>query len=96
MLLAVFLPVLTPAEFIHDLFGHEDTHDIFQPISTIDKAHRHCQVLQITFSSFISDSNDVPVENEYYHFDWSIADPGFIPGISVNLAFLRAPPAFQS
>ena len=96
LLLACLLPVVTPVEFVHDLFGHEDTHDGFQPSVSIDKAHRHCLILQITFSTFISNLNTFLIGTEFNQFAHSCFDPCFIPGISVNLSCLRAPPSYHS
>jgi hypothetical protein len=96
LLLACLLPVVTPAEYIHDLFGHKDTHDEFQPVTIIDKAHKHCLILQITFSSFITILNTFLIKAAINHFTGSIIDLKFIPGISVNLSSLRAPPSYHS
>lgn len=92
-LLVCFLPVLTPKEFIHNLFGHEDTNDIYHSSITIEKQHRHCGILQITFSSFISYLKNVIHEKEFCYSVYNFHSKLFIPGISVNLCHLRAPPS---
>jgi hypothetical protein len=44
MLLTITLFVV-PKEYIHDLYGHEDTRDISHQQQTFEKAHRHCEIL---------------------------------------------------
>jgi hypothetical protein len=36
---------IVPKEYIHDLYGHEDTRDNNQQQQTLEKAHRHCEIL---------------------------------------------------
>jgi hypothetical protein len=95
LLLVCFLPVVTPREFIHDLFGHEDTHDDYHPAVTFEKAHKHCSILQITFSSFISYLKNFLLEQEFDNSVYSFPVRSFIPGISVDLSYLRAPPSYH-
>jgi hypothetical protein len=94
-LLACFLPVMTPREIIHDLFGHEDTHDVYHSTVTIEKLHRHCSIYQMTFSSFISFLKSFSPEKEVNNSFYFFPHEEFIPAISVNLSSLRAPPLYQ-
>jgi len=91
-LLVCFLPVVTPKEFIHSLFGHEDTHCHYHPDLTIEKAHRHCGILQVTASSFVSEFKTVLPGKIVNNFVCFFPDQSFISGISYHLSFLRAPP----
>jgi len=93
LLLVSFFPVLTPKEFIHDLFGHEDTHDVYHPDLSIEKQHRHCSIFQVTFSSFVSYLKNFVQEKEFNKSDFSFLYKSFIHGISEHLSYLRAPPS---
>jgi len=95
LLLASFLPFVIPKEYIHDLFGHEDTQDEYQSSLILEKHHTHCSILQITLSNFLSTSNTVCFKNEPYHSFYIFPESSFIPGISVNLSNLRAPPSIH-
>ncbi|TRZ71660.1 MAG: hypothetical protein D4R97_06510 [Bacteroidetes bacterium] len=92
-LLVCFLPVVTPREFIHDLLGHEDTLDIYHSTATLEKLHKHCSILQVTFSSFVSYLKNFLFQKEFYNSFYSFPHQSFIPGVSVNLSSLRAPPS---
>jgi len=95
LLLASFLPFVIPKEYIHDLFGHEDTHDEFHPSLIIEKQHTHCSILQITLSNFISDLKSFFLKSEPFCTFYIFPESSFIPGISVNLSNLRAPPSYH-
>jgi len=92
LLLACFLPVVTPREFIHELFGHEDTQDIFHSTPTIEKIHQHCSLLRVTFSTFVPHLQPFLLQKVLNIAFYSLPHFSFIPGISVNLSFLRGPP----
>lgn len=92
LLLVCFLPIVTPKEFIHDLFGHEDTIDHYHSDITIEKIHKHCSILQVTFSSFLSSLKIFFQKKEVNDCLYTYSPQSFIPEISVNLSFLRAPP----
>ena len=51
-LLLVFSIILIPKEFIHDLYGHEDTRCIPGAQATLEPKHHHCAILQIIASVF--------------------------------------------
>lgn len=89
LLLVCFLPIVTPKEFIHDLFGHEDTIDHYHSAVTIEKVHKHCSILQVTFSSFISGLKIFCLKKEVNDCLYSFPRQFFIPGISVNLSFFK-------
>jgi hypothetical protein len=95
LLLVCFLPVVTPKEFIHDLFGHEDTQDHYHSAVTIEKIHKHCSILQISFSIFISFLKSFFLKKEIDNCAYSFPQQTYIPGISVNLSYLRAPPTYH-
>ena len=89
-----FLPVIIPREFVHELFGHEDTTDHYHAAVILEKGHTHCSILNITFSNFISClKNPVPEKKIIISF-YTFAEISVLPGISVNLSSLRAPPAY--
>jgi len=46
-LLLVFSIILSPKEFFHDLYGHEDTLCIPGSEHTLEPKHHHCAILQI-------------------------------------------------
>jgi len=92
LLLVCLLPVLTPREVVHDLFGHEDTHDVYHSLVTIEKLHKHCNIFQVTFSTFIYSLKKVSINKEINYFEYSFSQQNFTPGKSVSLPFLRAPP----
>jgi hypothetical protein len=93
LLIVSFLPVIIPREFVHNLFGHDDTCDFYHAAKTIEKAHTHCSILQITFSTFISSLKNFLPQNEVTGSDYTFSCRSSIPGISVHLSALRAPPA---
>jgi len=93
LLLASFLPFVIPKEYIHDLFGHEDTHDEYHPSLVIEKRHTHCSILQITLSNFLSTLKNVFFKSEPDYTFYIFPESSFIPGISVDLSNLRAPPS---
>jgi hypothetical protein len=93
LLLVSFLPFVIPKEYIHDLFGHEDTHDDYHPSLIFEKKHTHCSILQITLSTFISHLKNVILRREPDKTVFSFPGNSFIPGVSVNLSHLRAPPS---
>ncbi|MGA2822857.1 MAG: hypothetical protein ABSE72_04960 [Bacteroidales bacterium] len=95
LLLVCFLPVVTPKEFIHDLFGHEDTLDHYHSDITIEKIHKHCSIFQISFSIFISSLKSFFPKKEIDNCAYSFPQQTYIPGLSVNLSFLRAPPLYH-
>jgi hypothetical protein len=86
---------VTPKEFIHDLFGHEDTIDHYHSDATIEKIHKHCSILQISFSIFISSLKSFFQKTEIDKCTYSFQQQSSIPEISVNLSFLRAPPSYH-
>ncbi|MGA3013452.1 MAG: hypothetical protein ABSD71_05400 [Bacteroidales bacterium] len=94
LLLVCFLPIVTPKEFVHDLFGHEDTIDHYHSDVTIEKVHKHCEILQITFSSFLSSLKIFFQKKEVNDCLYFYPQQSFIPEISVNLSSLRAPPTY--
>lgn len=95
LLLVGFLPVLTPKEYIHDLFGHEDTHENYNSALTIDKAHKHCSILQVTFSTFVSLQKNFLQGQEFNNSVYIFPDQSFIPELSVHLSYLRGPPSYH-
>jgi len=86
---------MTPKEYIHDLFGHDDTHDSYHPELSIEKQHKHCSIFQVTFSSFVSYLKNLLSQKEFDHPFYSFPYQSFIPGISVNLSCYRAPPSLH-
>ena len=94
LLLVCLLPVVTPREFIHDLFGHEDTQDHYHSAVTIEKIHKHCSIFQISFSIFLSSLKSFFPTKEIENCAYSSPQQTYIPGISVNLSYLRAPPTY--
>jgi hypothetical protein len=96
LLLVSFLPILTPREFIHDLFGHEDTFDAYHSALVIERVHTHCSILQVTFSTFISTLKVFSVKKEVSNCPYAFSRTLFIPAISVHLSSLRAPPLYYS
>lgn len=95
LLFVSFLPVITPKEYFHDLFGHVDTHDYYHPDVRIEKLHRHCSILQVTFSSFVSYLKNFLFQKEFNYTFYSFPYQSFIPGVSVNISCLRAPPSLH-
>ena len=93
LLLASFLPVIIPREFVHDMFGHDDTPDQYHGGITIEKVHKHCSILQITFSTFLAYLKISIPEKNFTGSFYSFTKSSFVPSISVNLSSLRAPPA---
>ena len=96
LLLASFLPILVPRELVHNLFGHDDTQDHYHAAITIEKAHKHCRILQVTFSTFISHLKNIIPEKKFTGSFYCFTELSFIPSISVNLSSLRAPPSLIS
>jgi hypothetical protein len=92
-LLVCFLPVITPKEFIHSLFGHEDTHCLYHSDLTIGTVHRHCSILQITSSTFVHEHKALLQGKIIHLIACFIPDQSFISEISFHISFLRAPPA---
>jgi hypothetical protein len=92
-LLLCFLPVITPKEFIHGLFGHEDTSDVFHVTTSVEKVHKHCSLLQMTFSTFFSGVKNYQSVKDAELVIHLFPLLAFIPVMSVNLSHLRAPPA---
>ena len=45
--------LIVPKEFIHDLYGHEDTRDIPSKDITLTNSHHHCQILNYTTPHYI-------------------------------------------
>jgi hypothetical protein len=91
-ILVCFLPVITPKEYIHDLFGHEDTPDLYHPATIVEKAHKHCTILHFVFHSFVSLLKPFLAGEDPFQSLLTVASRSFIPGLSVNLSSLRAPP----
>ena len=53
-LLTTLLFAVVPVEFIHDLYGHDDTIDAQQPNGTyLERAHHHCAILKIEFPQYL-------------------------------------------
>ena len=47
LLLVVLGLALTPMEYVHSLYGHEDTHCLPHSAPCIGEAHHHCKILQL-------------------------------------------------
>jgi hypothetical protein len=67
-LLLVFSVILVPREFIHGLYGHEDTRCVPGSEPTLEQKHHHCAILQIEAPVFntpaaTSLSPSEPVQN---------------------------------
>ena len=95
LLLVSFLPVLVPKEYIHDLFGHEDTFENYQSALTIEKAHKHCSILQVSFSCFVSFQKNYLRGQEFNNAVYIFPHQSFIPELSVHLSYLRGPPLYH-
>ena len=52
-LILIFIIALIPNEYVHFLYGHEDTHCHYHPELTLEKRHHHCQILRHQFSVFV-------------------------------------------
>lgn len=52
-LILTFIIALIPNEYVHFLYGHEDTHCHYHPELTLEKRHHHCQILRHQFSVFV-------------------------------------------
>jgi hypothetical protein len=47
LMLVVLGLALTPMEYVHSLYGHEDDHCLPHSDPGIGKAHHHCKILQL-------------------------------------------------
>ena len=92
LLLVNFLPFVIPKEYIHELFGHEDSLDRYHSDLTFEKAHKHCGILQITTSSFVRNSRTVLTTGSLINIACILPVQNFIAGISYHISLLRAPP----
>ncbi|MGD0709827.1 MAG: hypothetical protein ABR968_01455 [Bacteroidales bacterium] len=52
LLLAISL-FIVPKEYIHNFYGHDDTHDITSKDVTIANIHHHCQILNYNTPNYI-------------------------------------------
>ena len=58
--------VLTPMEYIHSLYGHEDEHCLPHSVPWIGKVHHHCKILQLIPYSFLHEGKQViPGKHSY-------------------------------
>jgi hypothetical protein len=87
-----FIPVITPKEFIHDLMGHNDTDCLWHPDKTVNKAHQHCKILQITASAFVAELKIFSIQTFHQKSIYFFSSHSFISGISFHISNLRAPP----
>lgn len=78
--------ILMPVDYIHEIYGHDDTHCHPHTQMTFDKQHHHCELLQYRFSLFLDDYLTVQVyaSNHYKHLIIPIiTDPA--PEVHFNL-----------
>ena len=93
-LLAVLGIILIPREYIHALYGHEDTHCVPHSGYTLEKAHHHCKILQVTFPVFLDQYQTLlPEADLASSCSISISSSQF-QGQCPALPNLRAPPLF--
>ena len=52
MLLVLSL-YLSPRYYIHELYGHEDTHCHPGSLAAVEPIHHHCEILQLSESVFL-------------------------------------------
>jgi hypothetical protein len=53
VLLLVLSFYLSPRFYVHELYGHEDTHCHSGASSAIEPLHHHCEILQLSESVFL-------------------------------------------
>ena len=65
-MLVVLGLALTPMEYVHSLYGHEDTHCLPHSSPGIGKAHQHCKILQLIPYVFLNAGKlSVPAKHSY-------------------------------
>jgi len=58
---------------------HEDTQDHYHSAVTIEKIHKHCSILQISFSIFISYLKSFVLKKEIDNCAYSFPQQTYIP-----------------
>ena len=66
-LMLVFTIILIPNEYIHLIYGHEDTHHVFNSDPTFENHHHHCQILSHRFSIFLNDYRPLTASTQVYY-----------------------------
>jgi hypothetical protein len=91
-LLLVFSIILVPKEFIHSLYGHEDTRCIPGAQVTLGPKHHHCAILQIVASVFNTPATITLSLTDHLLKGTVITIVSSVPFLILFYFNLRAPP----
>lgn len=60
-LLAMMTIVIVPVEYVHALYNHHDTEDVFESgaASALEQSHTHCILLKTEFRELYFDQNQI-------------------------------------
>lgn len=98
MLSLVFSILLIPKEYIHDLYGHEDTpcgkHNESAP--HVEKKHTHCQILKFEASIFYKKDIAIKFSEKYNGKEISLKTEECKNFYLFNISQFRAPPFITS
>jgi hypothetical protein len=84
--------VIIPNEYLHAIYGHEDTECHSGPDQGFNAMHRHCKILQHHFSIFSSDSG---ITRNFTVFHYRVKSARALEGPEKPAQFLltvRGPP----
>jgi hypothetical protein len=86
-----------PVEFIHDLYGHDDTVDVLLPggVTSIETAHHHCAILKIEFPQYLHHEAQPVFMADLFSGNYFIVyhNP-YLPAVQHTIG-QRGPPSFN-